>query len=296
MAQTPGPSAIPAVPGGGRAGAAGYTHAVAADLGWSAVSARTAVAVCAAGGSATLAAAGRGDEAIHEALVALPARSRVLLLLDVPLAGLEQMGTSATARTRPVDRAMASAGIAALPAAMAGRRGPVLLDALVAAHGRRLARLDVRELYPYAVYRVLSYLEAYGRLDALMAPGPALALLDDTFPRFRHARYKRRQPDAARRWEAITALHGLLCHPALDLRWSGLTEPWQVRGRAEDILVDAYEAALGGVLGALALRGSPYAALAGDSSDGEMALITDVWLRERLARRVRVGPLAPGVG
>jgi hypothetical protein len=83
----------------------------------------------------------------------------------------------------------------------------------------------------------------------------------------------------------------LLTHPALDVRWESLPAPEHMRGLAEDHLVDLYEAALGGVLGMLLLRGSGYVAVAGDIAGGEMVLLADVWLRERLTRRVTIAPI-----
>lgn len=264
-----------------------YTHVLAADLGWNVANHRVAVALCRPGGRVAIMPGDHSDAMIHATLDRLPPSASVLVLLDVPIEGMHHLQGRAT---RPLDRALAHAGIAALPAAAAGERGPRLRDALLAAHASQLIALDVREMYPYAVYRVLAYLESRDLLRTLVAPGER-SWLAPHFTTQRSPRYKRREPDAQRRWEAIHYLHALLVHPALGLDWAGLPPPAEVRGRAEDYLVDTYEAALGAVLGAHVLSGSPYALLAGDSQQGEMLLLADAWLRTRLADRLPVRPV-----
>jgi predicted nuclease with RNAse H fold len=270
-----------------RGGRALFTHVLAADLNWGERGRRVAVALCHADGRVQMAAGDRSDATIHAMLGQLSPTAAALVLLDVPIEGMEALDG---ARSRPVDRALASAGIAVLPSALAGQRGPRLRDAILHAERSRLTRIDVREMYPYAIYRVLAYLDARGALGPL-GEGESHALLDADFMRFRPPRYKRRERDRDLRWRGIRYLHDLLTHPALDMRWEGLPAPEHTRGLAEDHLVDLYEAALGGVLGMLLLRGSGYVAFAGDIARGEMVLLADVWLRKRLTMRVPIAPI-----
>lgn len=272
---------------GERGGRALFTHVLAADLNWGEGGRRVAVALCHADGRVQMTAGDRSDATIHAMLGQLSPTAAALVLLDVPIEGMEALDG---ARSRPVDRALASAGIAVLPSALAGQRGPRLRDALLTAERSRLARIDVREMYPYAIYRVLAHLDARETLGSL-GEGESHALLDADFTRFRPPRYKRRERDHDLRWRGIRYLHDLLTHPALEMRWEGLPAPEHARGLAEDHLVDLYEAALGGVLGMLLLRGSGYVAVAGDIARGEMVLLADVWLRERLTRRVPIAPV-----
>ncbi len=259
---------------------------LAADLNWGEGGRRVAVALCHADGRVRMTAGDRSDATIHAVLGQLSPTAAALALLDVPIEGMAALDG---ARSRPVDRALASAGIAVLPSALAGQRGPRLRDALLRAERSRLARIDVREMYPYAIYRVLAYLDAREALGSLSEGEPHM-LLDASFTHFRPPRYKRRERVHDLRWRGIRYLHDLLTHPALEIRWEGLPAPEHARGLAEDHLVDLYEAALGGVLGMLLLRGSSYVAVAGDVARGEMVLLADVWLRERLTRRVPIAP------
>lgn len=265
-----------------------FTHVLAVDLNWAEAHRRVAVALCDPDGSIDVTAGDRSDATVYSALLAVPDHARVLVLLDVPIEGLADLHGAAT---RPVDRAMAGIGIAALPASGAGQRGVRLRDSILARAADRARSVEVREMYPYAIYKLLAYLEHHGQLHALAA-GDQQTLLDVSLGSHPHPRYKRRERDADRRWAAIRYLQGLLTAPALALTWHGLPSPDRVRGLAEDHLVDLYDAALGGVLGALLLRGSPYPALAGDRERGEMALLADLWVRNRLAARVPVRPLA----
>jgi predicted nuclease with RNAse H fold len=265
-----------------------FTHVLAVDLNWGEANRRVAVALCDPDGSIELTAGDRSDATVHNALLRVRDDARVLVLLDVPIEGLAgPLGTAA----RPVDRAMASIGIAALPASGAGLRGVRLRDSILARAAERACTVAVREMYPYAIYKVLAYLEHQCRLDAL-AGGERHTLLDSGLGSHPHPRYKRRERDANRRWDAIRYLYGLLTAPALGLTWRSLPSPDRVRGQAEDHLVDLYDAALGGVLGALLLRGSPYPVLAGNRDCGEMALLADAWAAGRLAERLPVRPLA----
>jgi hypothetical protein len=264
-----------------------YTHVLAADLNWSDANHRVAVALCHPAGRIVVGSSGCTDQAIYNTLSGLDDDASVLVLLDVPIEGIDRLQS---ARTRPVDRALAGSGIATLPATGAGSRGPRLRSAILAESAGKPTYVDVREMYPFAIYRVLAYLHDRDRLGALAA-GDLRPVLGADFTTYRHPRYKRRERDAGRRWEAIRFLYGLLTHPVLGLTWEGLPAPERARGRAEDELVDLYEAALGGVLGALVLRGSPYAMHIGDAVCGEMILLADAWMSARLATRLPVAPL-----
>ena len=49
-----------------------------------------------------------------------------------------------------------------------------------------------------------------------------------------------------------------------------------------EILADQYDACLGAVVGLYRAAGNPYAWLAGNPSQGEMLLLTDIWLNREL--------------
>jgi predicted nuclease with RNAse H fold len=199
-----------------------------------------------------------------------------LVLLDVPIAGTENLGEGKY--QRPVDMALLRQGIWVLPSRQARARGRELQARL----NKELRGITIQEIYPYAVYKFLAYLRQKKLLSHLKQDKSSV-LLDDDFRAYRPPKYKREQ-----RREKLLAnmkfLYSLLTDPDLGLRFSPpLPHPDDslARGGLNE-LGDEYDACLGAIAGIHYASGSPYAYLAGEANSGSILLLADRWLAARL--------------
>ena len=148
-------------------------------------------------------------------------------------------------------------------------------------------KTEVQEIYPYAIYKFLSYLERRQLLQHIDS-GKFEWLLDKDF-RSKSSwppKYKRAKP-REERLKAMRYLHSLLTHPAIGLRFSNPLEyPESSSNLAR--LADEYDACLGAIVGIHFANKSQYASIAGDSRWGSMLLLADQWLTEQLGREVEV--------
>jgi predicted nuclease with RNAse H fold len=252
-------------------------QAVSVDLPWGA-SGEAAAVVVQPTGEARWSLVGYPEELLRF----LGRQPSSLVLLDIPIYGLDKLGNG---HFRPVDRALQSAGVPLLPSTGARQEGRELVQRLKEDVGIPVTR--VREIYPYAVYKVLDYLRTRECLSALRHRKAKL-LLEGDFIVHWPLPYKKRSHRGTRR-QGMEALYQLLIHPDLGLTF-GPSLPAPDSGESLKRLADVYDAALGGVLGLHFLRGSPWATVKGDTKHGDMALLADPWLNERLdaalARRV----------
>ena len=204
-----------------------------------------------------------------------------IVLLDIPIEGCVH-----SRNFRSVDKALARQGIWIQPISGAKERGKVLKRRIQ--NLNRGKNLVVQEIYPYAIYKLLAYLENNGLLPSL-SMGKFDALLEDRFRRFVPPKYKRER-EKGKRVENMEYLYSLLRDSGIGLKfsppldypdssctWNGLNS-----------LADKYDACLGAIVGICWVKGSPYAWMAGDPKSGEMLLLADEWLKERLKKEIQM--------
>ncbi|HLG28696.1 MAG TPA: hypothetical protein VI387_00680, partial [Candidatus Brocadiales bacterium] len=100
-----------------------------------------------------------------------------LILLDIPIEGCKNL--KGPPFFRPVDLSLVRNGFPLLPSSKAGQRGSLLKKRIQAIAGKRTR---IYEIYPYAVYKFLSYLSNKGNLSLIGQPqGVAPTYLDEQF-------------------------------------------------------------------------------------------------------------------
>ena len=198
-----------------------------------------------------------------------------VILLDIPIYGLDKLQSS---HFRPIDKALQSAGIPLRPSTGAQRLGLELKCRISSEAG--VPPRNIREIYPYAVYKWLAYVRARDALPLLASPqaGP---LLSEDFRPFFPIPYKRNSPTGTRR-EGMEALHSLLTDADLGLRFETPLPAPDSGAYNLKRLSDVYDAVLGAVLGLHLLRNDGWALVRGDQEYGDMALLADTWLTARI--------------
>jgi predicted nuclease with RNAse H fold len=200
--------------------------------------------------------------------------SQALILLDIPIHGLANLGR---AHFRPIDQALGKVGLAVRPSSSASHLGSRLAGRLREEAG--LAPHQIVEIYPYAVYKVLSYLTSRRRARRL-SEARYLPSLETDFISYYPIPYKRTSARGTRR-QGMEALYRTLTDPDIGLRYR---RALPLPGGALSLkrCADVYDSLLGAVLGFHLLRNSPWAVLKGTESRGNMALLADPWLAERI--------------
>ena len=245
-------------------------HVIAVDLNWK-PQGEAAVVEVDTHGTATW-----GFYTFPEELVEYAATTPdSLVLLDIPIHGLDALHDH---HFRPVDKALQSVGIPLRPSTSAGRLGIQLARRITSEAGVPSAR--VREIYPYAVYKVLHYLREHGALKFLARPG-ATPLLDRDFGAHWPLPYKRNSKRGTRR-QGMRELYTLLTDGDIGLRFQTPLPTPDGGAYSQKRLTDVYDAALGAVLGLHLLRADGWAVVKGDTKSGDLALLADTWLAERI--------------
>ena len=211
------------------------------------------------------------------ALVQDSAESKSLILLDIPIDGCEQIQIR---KFRPIDKTLARQGIWIQPASGAGTRGKRLKELLK----KDNEGVIVQEIYPYAVYKFLAYLERQNMLRRINSES-CQALLDASFRKYVPPKYKRER-EKDKRLENMKYLYSLLMDSSIGLKFSAsdsLRCP-DSSCTLDDLnrLSDEYDACLGAIVGIYFANNSSYAFVAGDSKSGNILLLADGWLREQL--------------
>lgn len=204
-----------------------------------------------------------------------------LVLLDVPIDGCDNLSGK---HFRPVDRAISKQTLPTLPASKAGSRGKKLKELLE----EDKKRFKVYETYPYAVYKFLAYLKSRNLLQCLSLD-KFDTLLDDGFRAYWPPKYKR-EKKREKRLENVKYLYSLLTDTDIGLNFRmPLHHPdasYTLNGLSE--LYDEYDACLGTIVGLYFINNSSYACIAGDSKSGNILILADQWLVERLRSEIPV--------
>lgn len=250
---------------------------ISIDLPWSAATkGRRALAIAGQGKKVTVLSA--KDDAEMVALVKKYASAPALVLLDVSIEGCDSLNGK---HFRRVDKALQRLGIPLLPSSHSGSRGKDLKERL----NREIDTLTVYEMYPYATYKFLACLYDSG-LSGRLNSRKHETLLNEDFVRYWPPRYKREQ-DRTKRLEHMRYLHSLFVDTTNSLGYT-ITLPYPEASSRLDKLGDEYDACLGLIAGLHYVSNSPYACLVGQANSGQVLLLADRWLSERLKQEVAV--------
>jgi len=205
-----------------------------------------------------------------------------IILLDIPIDGCDKLDGK---HFRPIDKAIASQTLPTLPASRAGSRGKRLKALLE----RDKKGFEVYEIYPYAIYKFLAYLKEKGLLWRLNI-NKFDTLLNEGFLTFWPRKYKR-EKNRQKRLENMKYLYRLLTDTNTGLNFpKPLNYPHTSSNLGQ--LGDEYDACLGAIAGIHFANSSSYACIAGDSKSGNILILADRWLVERLRSRVPVYQLS----
>ena len=252
-------------------------NVISCDVGWKGATKRNAVAIATDSRQIDFVKSGLDDDHLV-ALVREWAVPQSLILLDVPIEGCDNL----EGPRRPIERVL-QRYIALYPASMAGKRGKQLKEILLQAiHTEVRGSVIVKEMYPHAVYKFLWVAKRKGKL-AKVQLGEWQSVLDQDFTPSRSPPKYKGNIEYNRRLAGMQKLYTFLTQ-CLDLRFSRpLDSPHRSSARSRlELLADQYDACLGGVVGLHCVAGNPYALIAGDEHQGEMLLLADMWLKERL--------------
>lgn len=240
---------------------------------------RRALAIADLDGNVKIVPANDDNELLE--LVGESAEPGSIILLDIPLDGCDSLEGK---HFRPIDKALASQTLPALPASKAGSRGKrlkVLLE-------KDEKRVKVYEIYPYAIYKFLAYLKDRKLLQRLNLD-KFDTLLDDGFRTYWPLKYKREKRRETR-LENMEYLYSLLMDADNGLKFRIPLHYPDASGNLGQ-LSDEYDACLGAIVGIYFANNSSYACVAGDSDSGNMLLLADRWLAERLGQEVKISNL-----
>jgi len=201
-----------------------------------------------------------------------------IILLAIPIDGTDKLRGH---HFRPVDRALSRQTLPALPASRAGNRGCRLRAALQTDN----SGCQVYEMYPYAIYKFLSYLKQRKLLHCLN-DNRFDTLLDNGFYRYWPPKYKR-EKKREQRVKNLRHVYSLLTDSNLSLRFTRPL-PTPEASVNPDHLADGYDACLGAVVGIYLANRSGYTGFAGDSPSGSILLFADRWLAEQLGKDIAV--------
>ena len=252
---------------------------ISCDVGWKRETTRNAIALVTDSGRVNLVKGGLDDKHLID-LVREWAEPQSLILLDVPIDGCEKLERG----RRSIENALQHY-ISLYPASRAGRRGKQLKEKLLQAMPDELrGSIIIKEIYPYAIYKFLWVAKQKGKLARIRQQREHQNILDKNFttsisvPKYKGSKvkYEDRLRGMRKLYKFLTQL--------LDLRFSqSLDFPRISSSRSGlELLADQYDACLGAVAGMYWVTGNSYAWLAGDESQGEILILADIWLKERL--------------
>ena len=271
-------------------------NTISVDLPWNPDNkGRTALAVTDLDGNIKVMRANDENEMLRLITENVEQKSRILL--DIPIEGCEEL-LKKNKYFRPVEKALLRQKISIQPTLKKDKnknkykdRGKGLKKRIQSINKRK--RVIVQEIYPYAIYKFLAYLKDRNLLQRLNVD-KFDTLLDEGFRRtYRPPKYKR-QKKKDERLKDMEYLYSLLTDRDIGLNFRiPLNYPDASSNLSQ--LSDEYDACLGAIVGIYFANNSGYACLAGDSNSGNMLLLADRWLFERLSREVRVYQPKEGV-
>lgn len=243
---------------------------ISIDLPWGKnTTARTAIACRSSSGVSVTAV--REDDVLVQHVEQLAAKN-ALVLLDVPLDGCESLDQSNPHRA--VDDRFQRAGIPILPSVKSGMRGPELAKRLLEAR----PDLRVREIYPYAVLRVIWALHEQ-ELSFRFEDDATCIDLSPTWWRW-PAKYKRAKTRAAKLAAMNEVAAVLSAVPGVGAAVRAPSASASVSDLAA--LADGYDSLLGLVAGIADVDRSSWSWLAEcDQGSGAIMSIADASLRRR---------------
>ncbi len=206
------------------------------------------------------------------------------VLLDIPIEGCEELLKKGE-YFRPADKALLCQGISIQPTLNKDvnknkykDRGKWLKKRIQSINQGK--RIIVQEIYPYAIYKFLAYLKDRKLLQHLDSDRFD-ALLDDGFRTYWPPKYKR-EKNREKRLENMGYLYSLLTDTDIGLNF-GIPLHYPDASSNLGQLSDEYDACLGAIVGIYFANNSNYACIAGDSKSGNLLILADQWLAERLA-------------
>ncbi len=253
---------------------------ISCDVAWNPNKSRNAIAVTTDQGEVKCLAQRLDDAHLVDLVCKWSSGSRTLVLLDVPIEGCRNLAGP----RRPIENALQHY-ISLYPASRSANRGEKLKKTIMAAVRQR-ETVTVKEIYPHAVYKFLWAAREKGKLPEVNRARRCSALLDGSFTPTRvPPGYKGRQSRDAR-LRGLRSLRNVLIRE-LGLKFTHSLEGPRLCSTPTEMetLTDLYDACLGAVAGWYCAIGNPYAWLAGDEKQGEMLLLSDLWLKTQLESR-----------
>ncbi len=253
---------------------------ISCDVAWNSSKSRNAMAVVTDRGEVKSLAQRLDDAHLVDLVRKWSSGFRTMVLLDVPIEGCRDLAGP----RRPIENALQHY-ISLYPAVRSANRGERLKNTIMSAVRHR-ETVTVKEIYPHAVYKFLWAAREKGKLPEVTRARRCSTLLDGSFTPTRvPPGYKGRK----RRTERLRGLRSLrnVLSRELGLKFTyPLEGPRLCSTPAEmETLADLYDACLGAVIGWYCAAGNPYAWLAGDEKQGEMLLLSDLWLKTQLESR-----------
>ena len=255
------------------------TDVISIDMPWGKnTTARTAIA---SRSPANISVTAVHDDDVLVQYVDQHAATNALVLLDVPLDGCESLSKSNP--RRGVDDRFLRIGIPILPSVKSGIRGPTIAKRLLDAR----PDLRVREIYPYAVLRVIWALHVQGLSFRFEddARRVDLSATWGTWP----PKYKRAKTRAAK-LVAMNEIAAVLSNlPAVG---SAIRTP-SASATVSDLssLADAYDALLGLIAGIAAVDRSSWSWISEcEQGCGSIVTIADTSLRRRFDSATKTKP------
>ncbi len=253
---------------------------ISVDLPWNpATQGRIALAIADLNGSVEVISANNDEEMLQ--IIRDNEERNSLILLDIPIEGCKELENTQGKRFRSVDKALSHQGIGLFPSHRAGNRGKALKEYLE----KQSKNIIVQEIYPYAAYKLLWYVQEKGKLINL-ADNDFAYLLDEEFKRQWPPIYKRAKKKNER-LEATQFLYRLLINNNIGLSFRPFLSYPDITSNLDE-LSDKYDACLGAIVGLCCVRRNRYACVAGCQNEGEILLLADHWLQAELQKEIKV--------
>jgi len=205
-----------------------------------------------------------------------------LILLDVPIEGCGEL--SKENPRRHVENTLQHY-LSLYPALKANLRGKQLREILLQGISQEVRKnVIIKEIYPYAVYKFLWFVDSKGIL-ANVQKGEWQSVVDENFPSKSSPKYKRGKKEE--RLKGMRYLYTFLTERLSLSFLEPLDSPNEMFSHSQlDLLADQYDACLGTVVGLLSVARNPFAWLIGNDDQGEILMLADEWLKNELESKI----------